>query len=463
MAEDSGPAADPVLSAARSRVGSVLRSKWRLDALLGVGGMAAVYAATHRNGSRAAIKVLHAELSTNEAARRQFLREGYLANSVGHPGTVKIIDDDVAEDGSPFLVAELLAGETLEDRRIRLGGRLSENDVLIAADQILEILVVAHDRSIVHRDLKPENVFVTSTGHIKLLDFGIAHFRELPSSTALSASGPMGTPAYMAPECTRTDAREIDGRTDLWSCGATMFHLLSGIDVRDGAATAAHLASAAKKPVPPVATVVPTIPRPIAHIVDKALALDKDERWPNAGTMRQAVQSAYSEVFGEPLGTAPRLLVLYGGAPPLPPPAASGDTIESAAETAPTASSGIGRWQRSRLVQRRTFVATCAAVLAVATTGAAAVAAHQGTVRALAAPSPLRQPPATVTPEVVTIAPLPPYRLRVSPNVRSASLTTDRTASPSAPTPDVRTKPGCEPPYVIDGQTGKKRWLIGCL
>src|SRR5580700_4337015 len=107
---------DPLVMRARARVGSVLHSKWRLDVLLGVGGMAAVYAATHRNGSRAAVKVLHSELLVNEEARRRFVREGYAANKVGHEGAVKVLDDDIAEDGSLFLVTELLDGETLEDR-----------------------------------------------------------------------------------------------------------------------------------------------------------------------------------------------------------------------------------------------------------------------------------------------------------------------------------------------------------
>src|SRR5260370_28974654 len=160
--DDSAAAADvlgPVVARARIRVGSVLRGKWRLDALLGVGGMAAVYAATHRNGSRAAVKVLHTEWSVNPPIRSRFLREGYVANKVAHAGAVKVIDDDVAEDGALFLVTELLDGETLDDRRTRLGGRLPEDDVLSVADQLLDVLATAHSKGVVHRDLKPENLF----------------------------------------------------------------------------------------------------------------------------------------------------------------------------------------------------------------------------------------------------------------------------------------------------------------
>jgi serine/threonine-protein kinase len=105
---------DEVVRRAEARVGSWLREKWRLDSLVGVGGMAAVYAATHRNGSRGAVKMLHPELSIDAESRERFLREGYVANKVGHPGAVSVIDDDVA-DGAIFLVMELLEGVALVD------------------------------------------------------------------------------------------------------------------------------------------------------------------------------------------------------------------------------------------------------------------------------------------------------------------------------------------------------------
>src|SRR5262245_39656568 len=95
---------------AQTRVGQMLRGKWRLDALLGVGGMAAVYAATHRNRKRGAVKLLHREISLNPDACARFLREGYVANNVDHPGVVSVLDDDVCEDGSAFIVMELLVG-----------------------------------------------------------------------------------------------------------------------------------------------------------------------------------------------------------------------------------------------------------------------------------------------------------------------------------------------------------------
>src|SRR3954469_3986315 len=129
---------------ARERVGTVLKKKWHLDQLLGVGGMAAVYAATHRNGKRVAIKILHREISADDNARQRFLREGYAANQVGHRGAVTADDDGMTEDGVAFLVMELLEGETLEQRNARMGGRLDPREALTLIDRALATLEFAH-------------------------------------------------------------------------------------------------------------------------------------------------------------------------------------------------------------------------------------------------------------------------------------------------------------------------------
>src|SRR5262249_12850382 len=152
--------------------------KWRLDRLLGVGGMAAVYEATHRNKKRVAVKLLHAEFSQNADLRTRFLREGYAANVIEHPGAVSVLDDDVTDAGAAFLVMELLEGETLDQRWERMAGRLPAAEVFGFADQLLDVLAVAHTKGIVHRDIKPENLFVTREGTLKVLDFGIARVFE---------------------------------------------------------------------------------------------------------------------------------------------------------------------------------------------------------------------------------------------------------------------------------------------
>ena len=155
---------DKVIERLRARVGTTIDAKYKLEALLGLGGMAAVYSATHRNGDRVALKVLHAELSRLDSIRERFLREGYVANKIGHTGVVRVIDDAVAPDGCVYLVMELLEGQTLEQHRLQAGGTLALPEALSLVGDILDILAAAHTQQIVHRDIKPDNVFLTSRG-----------------------------------------------------------------------------------------------------------------------------------------------------------------------------------------------------------------------------------------------------------------------------------------------------------
>jgi serine/threonine protein kinase len=295
---------------AEARIGSVINDKWRVDRLLGVGGMASVYAATHRNKKRAALKMLHREFSTDSAIRERFLREGYLANSVGHRGVVRVDDDDVAEDGSAFLVMELLDGETLEQRFRRKEHRLPLEEVLAVADQVLDALAAAHDIGIVHRDLKPENLFLTRDGVVKLLDFGIGRLREmsgLPSTTLSGAT--MGTPAFMAPEQARGRWDDVDGQADLWALGATMFTLLTGKYVHEGQTVNETLALAVTQPARPVKSLRPDLPTAAASIIDRALAYAKADRFGDARAMQARVRLVYAELSGQDVSRAAQLSV----------------------------------------------------------------------------------------------------------------------------------------------------------
>src|ERR1019366_1579132 len=268
---------DPLVVRARGRLGQVLHGKWRLDVLLGVGGMAAVYAATHRNGSRAAGKGFHPQLLLNAEVRRRFLREGYAANKVGHDGAVKVLDDDVADDGSMFLVTELLDGETLEDRRVRNGGQVSEDEVLSIADQLLDVLAAAHAKGVIHRDIKPANIFLSRSGQLKVLDFGIARLRELSTASLATRSGSaMGTPAFMSPEQARGLWDQVDGRSDVWSVGATMWQALTGKLVHEGRTANEELLSAMTNPAPPILSVLPKLSPAEARVVARGVAVRKE-------------------------------------------------------------------------------------------------------------------------------------------------------------------------------------------
>jgi len=483
---------DPLVMRARARVGSVLHSKWRLDVLLGVGGMAAVYAATHRNGSRAAVKILHPELSHNADVRARFLREGYVANTVGHEGAVKVIDDDTAEDGAAFLVMELLDGETLEDRRVRLGGQLSEDDVLSVADQLLDVLAAAHAKGIVHRDLKPENVFLTRAGHVKILDFGIARLRELSSASTATQSGTtMGTPYYMAPEQARGLWGEVDGRTDLWAVGATMYHLLSGVFVHDGRTTNEVLLAAMTKPAQPLASVAPKISPTVTHVVDRALAFDREARWRDAHHMQESVRHAFHDRHGAPIDTAPRLTV-----PETVPNRTLATASGAVAPRLPTtgqpvveSSSRVGLAPLARSPKLIAALALGIAVIGVAwaissSHHAAPEAASSSSSTALgatvAAPAIAVPAPSTsaapegaatdVSTTAVVTSPTPQPNPKLpaatgwptpaAPPARAPAPTTHAapTAAPASPS-----KPNCNPNYTIDPATGRKHFKAECL
>lgn len=335
---------DELVIRARTRIGTVLNEKWRIDQLIGVGGMAVVYSATHRNKKRAAIKMLHPELSIDPSIRTRFLREGYAANSVEHPGVVRVDDDDVTQDGAAFLVMELLDGETVDARCCRKGGRLPAREVLSIADLLLDVLASAHAKGVVHRDLKPENVFLNRDGALKVLDFGIARLKELSTHASATRTGSlMGTPAFMAPEQARGRVDDIDGRTDLWAVGATMFYLLTGRFVHQAETPNEVLALAITQHAPPIASVDSQTPPQLAALVDRALAYHKQDRYPDARAMQTAVREAHAALQTTDDELAPRLVVSDSAAVAASvngPALATASPMTTSTRTAPV---GLGR------------------------------------------------------------------------------------------------------------------------
>jgi serine/threonine protein kinase len=292
---------------AKGRIGTVLCGKYRIDSVLGVGGMAVVFAATHRNQKRVAIKMLHPELSLNEQLKTRFLREGYAANTVDHAGAVAVLDDDTAEDGVAFLVMERLEGEEVDRLWEKWGRHLPPDVVLAIAGQLLDVLTAAHAKSIIHRDIKPSNLYVTNDGTVKVLDFGIARVRDAANAgpSATSTGMMLGTPAFMAPEQALGKSKEMDGTTDVWSVGATMFALLSGEFVHTGESVTELVIFVATQPARSLATVAPHVDPRIVDIVDRALAFQKKDRWQSAATMRDMVRAAYLAMYGTKLTKEP--------------------------------------------------------------------------------------------------------------------------------------------------------------
>ena len=286
-----------VIDLVQARLGQTIKDKWHIDDLLGLGGMAAVYSATHRNGSRVAIKMLHPQLSGNDDVRKRFAREGYLANTVGHPGVPRVVDDDVSEDGSAFLVMELLEGETSAARADKTGGKLTPQDVAFIGQGILDVLAAAHAQGIIHRDIKPENIFLTTDNRVVVLDFGIARVIEGLGAGALSTKTGtmMGTPAFMPPEQARGRVNEMDATSDVWAVGATLFYLLTGRVVHEAETANEQLVAAATLPAVSIQR-IEAVPDPLADVIDRALAYNKAERYPDARAMQTALMDAIMQI-----------------------------------------------------------------------------------------------------------------------------------------------------------------------
>jgi eukaryotic-like serine/threonine-protein kinase len=286
---------------AEERIGSTFEG-YRLEKILGVGGMATVFSGVRADGAPAALKLLHPPLNAIDEVKTRFLREGSIGEQLGAatrvPGLPVIYGSGVAKDGTAYLVMEQLAGEALFDRMARLG-TLPIPEALFIAEQVLDVLEVAHAHGIVHRDIKPENLHVLPDGRIKVLDFGIARVLEaipssiqgLPEMTATRTGITIGTTEYMSPEQATGVAKEIDGRTDLFGLGATIFRLLAGRTVHGGEGLAEMLIAAATKQAPPLARVAPQVPADICAAIDIALAFEKDRRYPDARTMRTDIRA----------------------------------------------------------------------------------------------------------------------------------------------------------------------------
>ena len=310
--------------ALEQRIGTELRSKWTLERLLGSGGMAAVYVGLHRIGRRDAIKILHPHVASEPELRARFEQEARAVNRFHHRGAVEIRDIDVTDDGAPFLVMELLAGESLSERAKR--GLLPLEEVLGYVEQLLDVLSAAHAEGIVHRDVKPDNLFILPDGRIKVLDFGIARVRDGTLGRPTTRAGlALGTVSYMPPEQLR--GIDVDHRADLFAVGATMLRLLTGRRVHDAKKPGDLLVLMATTPAPPVLSVAPEVPVDVAAVLDRALAFAKEQRYADAATMQADVRSL---LRGEkPLHTDPPRR-------PTPPPGELATSVALSPVSAPT-------------------------------------------------------------------------------------------------------------------------------
>ena len=296
-----------------SIVNTVLDGQYQMEALLGKGGMGAVYRARHiLLGDRVAIKVLPPEVRTNAEWLRRFRREGQAARRFRHPNAVTVYDLRTAADGTIYMVMEYVEGHTL-DVAIKTRGRIPAAESLDILTPIMSVLDTAHSMGVVHRDLKPENIMIgkaDETGQpvVKLLDLGIAKMREIAGgdnggNTALTMAGQvLGTPYYMSPEqwgeIPRDESSEIDGRADIYSLGLVFYEMIAGRRCFAGNTLHELRREHVQTRPRPLVEVVPDVPRGFSDAIERATAKDRGDRQPTAGALASELRAGVATPSG---------------------------------------------------------------------------------------------------------------------------------------------------------------------
>jgi eukaryotic-like serine/threonine-protein kinase len=279
-------------------VGTTVAGKYRVDRLIGRGGMGAVFQAANLViGKRVALKFLDHEAARNREACQRFQREAEAAGMAESAHIVQIFDSGATDSGLPFLVMELLTGEDLR-ARLRRDGRLSVPAALRITSQVLRALLCAHEAGIVHRDLKPDNVFLCARdddpSFVKIVDFGISKVAHARVADTLTRRGTvLGTAFYMSPEQAQSFA-DLDGRTDLFSVGAILFEMLAGRPPHEGPTYEAVLIAICTQDAVDVRTHAPEVPAAVAAVVRRALERDREQRFQSAREFLTAVTALES-------------------------------------------------------------------------------------------------------------------------------------------------------------------------
>ena len=271
---------------------------YRIESLIGVGGMGEVYLARdERLGRKVALKFLPERLTANNAQLSRFKSEARAASALNHPNILTVYEIG-AEGNRHFIATEFIEGATLRATLVR--GRMSVYDALEVAVQVASALAAAHKAGVVHRDIKPENIMIRPDGYVKVLDFGLAKLTEQQSASDnrdltitntqhTHAGMLLGTPRYMSPEQTRGD--KADARSDIWSLGVVIYEMVCGVPAFSGATPSDCIASILKTEAPPLSRVAPAAPTGLQSILHKALRKNRDERYQTIAEMLADLQS----------------------------------------------------------------------------------------------------------------------------------------------------------------------------
>ena len=283
---------------ARSLLGLAVGT-YKVDRILARGGMGEVYVARHPAiGREVAVKVLAAEAASSPQLVERFFAEARTVNVIRHENIVEVIDLASLPDGRPYLIMELLQGESLATR-LRKQKQLELAEAGAIMLPVLDALGAAHAAGIVHRDLKPDNIYITRRkGRIepKVLDFGIAKLTDRASRGGVSqATGTgllLGTPLYMAPEQAAGRTKDLDGRSDVYAAGVILFEMLCGRPPFVGDAYGEILVAHITEAPPGPRALRPDLPEGVSAVVEKALCKKREQRWQSARLMAAALRRA---------------------------------------------------------------------------------------------------------------------------------------------------------------------------
>jgi len=435
--------------------GTVVAEKYRVERLIGRGGMGAVYEATNVSiGKRVALKFLDRDASRDADAVARFQREAEAAGAIESAHIVHIFDSGTAHDGRPFLVMEYLAGEDLR-ARLKRDGRLSVADAIHVTGQVLRALARAHAAGIVHRDLKPDNVFLCRRDDdpifVKLVDFGISKItrREATADTLTRRGVVLGTAFYMSPEQAQA-LRDIDGRSDLFSVGAILFEALAGRPPHIGSVYEAVLIDICTKDAPDIRSLVPEVPAAVAEVIAKSLQRERAARWQDANDFYDALSLAAPGLLRTGGLGLPRAQLASGpDSHPISKPAAPGDGKAITAEGTAVRPS---RPSDDKAQARKTLVAVIVSALgafaltALLMTRAKAPQDSMAPDSSASSPTPAAQPPSNPTP-----SPVPSLSADPAPNAKPSRPTRPVAKPAPSAASSVPSKPS--PPGVATGLT----------
>lgn len=280
-------------------IGTTIDGKYRIESILGEGGMGTVYLSTRLMiGDTVAVKILHSQQVSNPQAIERFRREAQAAARLKHQNAVIIYDFGVSNEGLVYLVMELAEGQSLRDI-IKQQGPVTPSAAAEIMSQVCAALDAAHRQNIVHRDLKPDNIIVavTNTGlRAKVLDFGIAKMRDLTASNLTQTGAVMGTPYYMSPE--HCMGEELDHRSDIYSLGIVLFEMLAGVVPFNSPISTAVVVQHVNQAPPSLRALNASISAPVEAVVMRALAKRRDLRQQTAVELAQELIAA---VQGRPV------------------------------------------------------------------------------------------------------------------------------------------------------------------